>query len=159
MADASPRARGVHARRRVAPALVAASALAVELAMWGLNTSLSTGGDAPVAVVVAVAVTAYAPLALGASPLRVLLGHVLPNARGQAIVSATFGLGAVVLLAWLYSRAAVGGNAQYNSQWNVHWYAYPLIYWMEIVADFLCLEAGSIDVLYISEIDPLWQDS
>ena len=30
---------------------------------------------------------------------------------------------------------------------------------MEIVADFLCLEPGSIDILYISEIDPLWQDS
>src|SRR3546814_1483579 len=30
---------------------------------------------------------------------------------------------------------------------------------MEIVADFLCLESGSIDILYISEIDPLWQDS
>src|SRR3546814_6426677 len=30
---------------------------------------------------------------------------------------------------------------------------------MEIVTDFLCLESGSIDILYISEIDPLWQDS
>jgi conjugal transfer pilus assembly protein TraU len=55
--------------------------------------------------------------------------------------------------------SAVGGNTQYNSQWHVHWYAYPLIYWMEIVADFLCLESGSIDILYITEIDPLWQDS
>jgi conjugal transfer pilus assembly protein TraU len=36
--------------------------------------------------------------------------------------------------------SAVGGATQYNSQWHVHWYAYPLIYWMEIVADFLCLE-------------------
>ena len=55
--------------------------------------------------------------------------------------------------------SAVGGATQYNSQWHVHWYAYPLIYWMEIVADFLCLESGSIDILYITEIDPLWQDS
>ena len=46
--------------------------------------------------------------------------------------------------------SAVGGNTQYNSQWHVHWYAYPLIYWMEIVADFLCLESGSIDILYIT---------
>ena len=53
----------------------------------------------------------------------------------------------------------MGGATQYNSQWHVHWYAYPLIYWMEIVADFLCLESGSIDILYITEIDPLWQDS
>jgi len=55
--------------------------------------------------------------------------------------------------------SAVGGASQYYSSWHVHWYAYPLIYWMEIVADFLCLEPGSIDILYISEIDPLWQDS
>ena len=50
-------------------------------------------------------------------------------------------------------------QSQYYSSWHVHWYAYPLIYWMEIVADFLCLESGSIDILYITEIDPLWQDS
>jgi conjugal transfer pilus assembly protein TraU len=55
--------------------------------------------------------------------------------------------------------SAVGGKAQNTSGWHVHWYAYPLIYWMEIVTDFLCLEAGSIDILYITEIDPLWQDS
>src|SRR3546814_19936486 len=55
--------------------------------------------------------------------------------------------------------SAVGGASQYYSSWHVHWYAYPLIYWMEIVADFLCLESGSLDILYISEIDPLWQDS
>lgn len=55
--------------------------------------------------------------------------------------------------------SAVGGASQNYSSWHVHWYAYPLIYWMEIIADFLCLESGSIDILYISEIDPLWQDS
>jgi conjugal transfer pilus assembly protein TraU len=55
--------------------------------------------------------------------------------------------------------SAVGGATQYQSQWHVHWYAYPLIYWMELVADFLCLESGSVDILYITEIDPLWQDS
>jgi conjugal transfer pilus assembly protein TraU len=36
--------------------------------------------------------------------------------------------------------SASAATTQYNSQWHVHWYAYPLIYWMEIVADFLCLE-------------------
>lgn len=43
--------------------------------------------------------------------------------------------------------------------WQVHWYVYPLMYWLEIVADFLCLEQGSVDILYLTEIDPLWQDS
>jgi peptide/nickel transport system permease protein len=40
---------------------------------------------------------ALAARALGASPLRVLLSHVAPNARAAAIISATFGLGSVVL--------------------------------------------------------------
>ena len=39
-----------------------------------------------------------------------------------------------------------------------HYYIYPLLYWLEIVTDFLCLEASSFDVAYMSEIDPLWQD-
>jgi conjugal transfer pilus assembly protein TraU len=43
--------------------------------------------------------------------------------------------------------------------WQVHWYAYPLLYWLEILSDFLCLEKASVDILYITEIDPLWQDS
>jgi conjugal transfer pilus assembly protein TraU len=39
---------------------------------------------------------------------------------------------------------AVGGRRRdpVLLEWHVHWYAYPLIYWMEIVADFLCLEAA-----------------
>jgi peptide/nickel transport system permease protein len=40
---------------------------------------------------------ALAARALGATPLRVLLNHVFPNARTAAIVSATFGLGSVML--------------------------------------------------------------
>jgi peptide/nickel transport system permease protein len=36
--------------------------------------------------------------ALGASPLRILLRHVWPNARAQVLVAATFALAAVVLL-------------------------------------------------------------
>jgi peptide/nickel transport system permease protein len=40
---------------------------------------------------------ALAAQALGATPLRVLMNHVFPNARTAAIVSATFGLGSVML--------------------------------------------------------------
>ena len=59
----------------------------------------------------------------------------------------------------LAGPSAVGGKQQFNGAWHVHWYMYPLIYWLEIVADFLCLEPGSIDILFLTEIDPLWQDS
>ena len=42
--------------------------------------------------------------------------------------------------------------------WHVHWYIYPLIYWLELVVDFLCLEQMSFDIAYITELDPLWGD-
>ena len=45
-----------------------------------------------------------------------------------------------------------------GGSWHVHWYIYPLIYWLELVVDFLCLEQMSFDVMWITEIDPLWQD-
>lgn len=49
-------------------------------------------------------------------------------------------------------------NGQDKGNWEIHWYIYPLIYWLEVVVDFLCLEAASFDIAYISELDPLWQD-
>lgn len=53
-----------------------------------------------------------------------------------------------------------GGGNQMTGGWNVHWYMYPLVSWMQIVVDFLCLEySGGMDIAYISELDPLWQDS
>jgi conjugal transfer pilus assembly protein TraU len=33
---------------------------------------------------------------------------------------------------------------------------YPVIYWLELLIDFLCLEQQSFDVGYITELDPLW---
>lgn len=53
--------------------------------------------------------------ALGASPMRVLFRHVIPNARGQAIVSATFGLGAVVLLEAQLDFLHIGSRGRYAS--------------------------------------------
>lgn len=43
-----------------------------------------------------------------------------------------------------------------SSFYQVHWYIYPLIYWLELLVDFLCLEQQSFDVAYITELDPLW---
>lgn len=45
-----------------------------------------------------------------------------------------------------------------HSFYHVHWYIYPLIYWLELVTDFLCLEQSSMDVAYMSEFDPLWNN-
>ena len=55
------------------------------------------------------------------------------------------------------------GKGQYRntvktSYYHVHWYIYPLLYWLELFTDFMCLETSSFDVAYMSELDPLWRD-
>ncbi len=49
------------------------------------------------------------------------------------------------------------GRTRY-SFYQVHWYVYPVIYWFELLVDFLCLEQMSFDVGYLTEFDPLWNE-
>ena len=35
---------------------------------------------------------------------------------------------------------------------------YPVIYWLELLTDFVCLEKSEFDVAYMTELDPLWND-
>jgi conjugal transfer pilus assembly protein TraU len=53
-----------------------------------------------------------------------------------------------------------GGSARSlkHSFYQVHWYFYPVIYWLELLTDFLCLEKGSLDIAYLTELDPFWDD-
>ena len=41
---------------------------------------------------------------------------------------------------------------------HVHWYIYPVIYWLELLLDFMCLEMSTVDIAYMTEYDPLWGD-
>jgi conjugal transfer pilus assembly protein TraU len=52
------------------------------------------------------------------------------------------------------------GNASRmrDSFYQVHWYSYPVLYWLELLIDFVCMEKGDFDLAYISELDPLWND-
>lgn len=43
--------------------------------------------------------------------------------------------------------------------YHVHWYKYPLTYWLNIITSIGCLEGGDMDIAYLSEIDPTWVDS
>ena len=45
-----------------------------------------------------------------------------------------------------------------SSFYQIHWYIYPLIYWLELLTDFACLEKHQIDIAYLSEFDVTWQD-
>lgn len=53
---------------------------------------------------------------------------------------------------------AARSNGKGGGSWHVHWYIYPLIYWLNLLTDFICLENADFDVAYITELDPLWQD-
>lgn len=53
-------------------------------------------------------------------------------------------------------HGASGSRKTQNGFYQVHWYVYPVIYWLELLTDFVCLEKQSFDVGYITELDPLW---
>ncbi|GAA3273793.1 hypothetical protein GCM10020258_51080 [Sphingomonas yabuuchiae] len=55
---------------------------------------------------------------------------------------------------YLAGPSMVGGRSQSTAKWHVHWYVYPLLYWMEILTDFLCFEQASFDIAYMTEVDP-----
>ncbi|WP_438403951.1 conjugal transfer pilus assembly protein TraU, partial [Aeromonas veronii] len=43
--------------------------------------------------------------------------------------------------------------------YHVHWYKYPLPYWLNIITSMGCLQDGDMDIGYLSELDPTWNDS
>lgn len=43
--------------------------------------------------------------------------------------------------------------------YHVHWYKYPLTYWLNIITSAGCLQVGDMDIGYLSELDPMWEDS
>ncbi len=47
---------------------------------------------------------------------------------------------------------------QGGSFYYVHWYKFPLLYWLNILTDALCVESGDLDIAYLTELDPTWND-
>ena len=45
-----------------------------------------------------------------------------------------------------------------SSFYDVHWYKFPLMYWLNLLIDGACMEVGDLDLLMISELDPTWHD-
>lgn len=56
-----------------------------------------------------------------------------------------------------YNRS-YGKRIAHNSFYHLHYYIYPLIYWLELITDLICLEQTTFDVAYLSELDPTWHD-
>jgi conjugal transfer pilus assembly protein TraU len=51
-----------------------------------------------------------------------------------------------------------GSNNNGTAFWHIHYYVYPLVYWLELITDFACMEMDSFDIAYMTELDPLWGD-
>ena len=51
-----------------------------------------------------------------------------------------------------------GGDGSSGSVWHVHYYTYPLLSWIGALLDMGCLESGGLDIAWISELDPTWND-
>ena len=51
-----------------------------------------------------------------------------------------------------------GRGSDKRSYYHAHWYIYPVLYFMELLTDFVCMEKMSFDVGYMTEFDPLWND-
>lgn len=47
---------------------------------------------------------------------------------------------------------------QNHSFYYVHWYKYPLLFWLKLITDGMCLESGDLDIAYLTELDPTWGD-
>lgn len=45
-----------------------------------------------------------------------------------------------------------------NSFYYVHWYKYPLLFWLNIITDWVCIQTGDFDIAYLTELDPTWRD-
>jgi conjugal transfer pilus assembly protein TraU len=61
--------------------------------------------------------------------------------------------------------ATNGGGSQRSlkhSFYQVHWYMYPIIYWLELLVDLACLEKPDptdlVEEFQLTELDPFWDD-
>jgi conjugal transfer pilus assembly protein TraU len=50
------------------------------------------------------------------------------------------------------------GDGDGGGFYQAHYYLNPVMYWLDVVTDFPCLEKSSFDLAYMTEVDPLWAD-
>ncbi|WP_308925854.1 conjugal transfer pilus assembly protein TraU [Janthinobacterium sp. J1-1] len=72
-------------------------------------------------------------------------------------------LGGVTIGADIAPSPSVGqGNrarrSSNTSLYQAHWYVNPVLYWLEVLSETSCLEHGGLDIAYVSELDPSWND-
>ena len=50
------------------------------------------------------------------------------------------------------------GDGSSGSLWHVHYYNYPLLSWIGALLDLGCMQTGGLDIAWVSELDPTWND-
>jgi conjugal transfer pilus assembly protein TraU len=56
------------------------------------------------------------------------------------------------------TKGPQGRKAAGTPFYQAHYYVNPALYWLGVVTDWPCLEHGSYDLAYMTEVDPLWSD-
>ena len=56
------------------------------------------------------------------------------------------------------SQQGNGGQQARGAFFWVHWYKYPLMFWLNILTDVTCMDTGNFDIAYLTELDPTWND-
>lgn len=57
------------------------------------------------------------------------------------------------------SGQKIGLDTRETTFYNLHYYLYPVLSWLNLLIDFSCMDKGSFDVAYMSELDPTWNKS
>lgn len=71
------------------------------------------------------------------------------------------GLGGISVGKETVKNKGIVGISEDSTQasfYHVHWYSYPLFSLLGLFTDFICIEKGDLDMAYMSELDPLWND-
>jgi conjugal transfer pilus assembly protein TraU len=56
------------------------------------------------------------------------------------------------------SEISSGNQVDTSTFAQAHWFIFPAWTLLELLTDFVCVEAASFDVTYLSEVDPLWNN-
>lgn len=51
-----------------------------------------------------------------------------------------------------------GHRASNTTLYQSHWYVNPVMYWLEVLSETSCLEQGGMDLSYVTELDPSWNN-
>jgi conjugal transfer pilus assembly protein TraU len=54
-------------------------------------------------------------------------------------------------------RSETDGD-RHHSFYHAHWYNYPVLEWLHLLDDAICMQKGDFDLSYLSELDPTWDD-